>query len=202
MVHPGNTPLDCAVIILAGGRSSRLGRPKQLLTYKGKTLLQHAIDEARLAEPSVIIVVTGSNSDLIVNQLQDDHLTHTYNPDWESGIASSINCGITKLLEIKPDAGALLLMVCDQPYVTGSLLRKLISTSIQANKPIVGCSYDNTLGIPALFKGSYFEELAALSGDSGAKKLLYLYQEQAVFVPFPKGGIDIDTSDDYKNLDK
>jgi molybdenum cofactor cytidylyltransferase len=190
------------IVILAAGSSSRLGRPKQLLAYKGKTLLQHAIDSAKETDARHILVVLGSGKELIENQIDDHEIHSLENPDWQSGLASSIAAGIKELKVVSPNIDAVLLMVCDQPFADASVLKSLVTKQTESGNAIVGCTYDDTKGIPALFHSSFFAELLALQGDTGAKKLFDKYKEVTSFVSFTDGGIDIDTSEDYKNLPK
>ena len=191
-----------AIIILAAGNSSRLGNPKQLLTYKGKTLLQSSIDSAKEVGSDQVIVVLGANKDLIANRINDKGIILIENADWASGMASSIKTGIEALKVISPKIDAIILMVCDQPYADAELLKTLLLKQADTNSAIVGCRYENTIGTPALFHSSLFPELLLLQGDSGAKKLFEKYKKVASFVSFENGGIDIDTSEDFKNLPK
>lgn len=191
-----------SIIILAAGGSSRLGSPKQLLPYSGKALLQKAIDNAKKCEPDQVIVVLGSRKQLIENEINHDGVIIVENQDWESGIASSIRTGINELKNISVNTDAAFLMACDQPFADENILQALIQEQARSGNAIVGSSYDNTKGIPALFHKNLFSDLLALEGDSGAKKLFEKYKELASFVSFQKGGIDIDTSEDYKNLTK
>ncbi|MGV3685336.1 MAG: nucleotidyltransferase family protein [Daejeonella sp.] len=191
-----------SVIILAAGRSSRLGQAKQLLAYKGKMLLQHAIDSARQVHPQQLIVVLGANKELILNHIELQEGSVVENPKWESGIASSIKTGLKALNSTYPAADGVILMVCDQPFADSTILQKLIDAQKTTGKTIIGCSYDGAYGTPALFHSSLFPDLLELTGDSGAKKLFEKYQSQSFFVSFDKGGIDIDTSEDYQKLPK
>lgn len=193
---------NCGIIILAAGRSARLGSPKQLLPYHGKTLLQHTIDSAKVMPAGSIILVLGSNMEFIKNEMDMADVFIVENHDWESGIASSIGCGIKALKEIFQAADAAILMVCDQPFVSHTLLTDLLLKQKETGKAIVASSYENTIGTPALFHQSLFRELALLKGDFGAKKLLLKYENSLSTVPFIKGGIDIDTQENYKNLEK
>ncbi len=191
-----------AILILAAGKSSRLGRPKQLLSYRGKTLLQHSIDSAKQAGSNKIIVVLGSGKDIIQNKIEIDGIEIAENPDWESGISSSIKAGINTLKEKGANVDALVLMVCDQPFADAEILTSLVQKQKQTGKAIIGCMYENTKGTPALFHSSLFPDLLSLEGDVGAKKLFDEYHDAASFVSFTNGGIDIDTSEDYQNLPK
>ena len=191
-----------AVIILAAGNSSRLGSPKQLLEYKKSTLLEHSIDSALSVGSDQVIVVLGSGKDLIENKIVEKSIVITENSNWKSGIASSIKVGIRTLKKVSPNIDAVVLMVCDQPFADEKILKKLLAKQLESGKAIVGCLYNNTKGTPALFHSSLFPELLSLKGGNGAKKLFEKYTEVAAFVPFLNGGIDIDTSEDYKNLVK
>ena len=202
MVTQDSQPFSIAVIILAAGRSARLGSPKQLLSYRGKTLLQHTIDTALESQASPILVVLGSGKDAIKKELEQKQVFILENSSWESGMASSISCGITNLQELAPESKAVILMVCDQPFVNAKLLNNLITKHKDTRQSIVASSYANTLGTPALFHQSLFSELLVLEGESGAKSLIKKYSLQTGFVSFDQGSIDIDTRENYRNLPK
>uniref|UniRef100_UPI00404A1FC8 nucleotidyltransferase family protein n=1 Tax=Daejeonella sp. TaxID=2805397 RepID=UPI00404A1FC8 len=200
---PQDSQSSCiAVIILAAGKSARLGSPKQLLSYRDKTLLQHSIDTALESQASLILVVLGSEKDTIEKELNQSQIFILENSSWESGMASSISCGINNLKIIAPESEAAILMVCDQPFVNATLLNDLINKHKESGQSIVASSYADTLGTPALFHKSLFSELSALEGESGAKSLIKKYNQQTGFVSFDQGSIDIDTRENYKNLPK
>ena len=194
--------ITIAVIILAAGRSARLGSPKQTLSYRGKTLLQHSIDTALESLGNPVIVILGSEKEIIEKDLDQTQIFIEENTSWESGMGTSISCGINKLELIAPDSEAVILMVCDQPFVSASLLNELINKYKETGKSIIACSYGNTLGTPALFHKSLFSELSALEGESGAKLLIKKYSQKTETVSFDKGSIDIDTRENYRNLSK
>jgi len=188
------------IIILAAGNSSRLGRPKQLLQYKESTLLKNTISEALKVENSFVIVVTGSNHDLIERELNSSEINFSFNSEWESGMSSSISKGIHGLLALNPDCEKCILAVCDQPFVTNLVFENLIGESKKTGKGIAASAYSETLGTPVLFHKKYFQELLGLKGQEGAKKLIKKYTHDVVSVPFEKGNIDIDTEEDYSQL--
>ncbi len=189
-----------AIIILAAGNSSRLGRPKQLLEYKETTLLKNTISEALSVENSFVILVTGSNNNLIEKELNSSEITIAFNSEWESGMSSSIIKGIQEVLFLNSDCESCILTVCDQPFVTSSVFKNLMKESERAKKGIAASAYSETLGTPVLFRKKYFEELLKLRGQEGAKKLIKKYAEDVASVLFEKGNIDIDTEEDYKKL--
>lgn len=188
------------VIILAAGSSSRLGKPKQLLELGGETLLQHALQVAIGSEADAVFVVIGAEL-AKMNMVIGKQAVHTIvNEDWQEGIASSIRCGMKSLQEAMPQAEGVVLMLCDQPFVTSDLLNNLILTKQRTGKEIVASTYDGVYGVPALFHKRFFPELLQLRGDIGAKVLIQRHMEDVAAVPFVRGEIDIDTERDYMNL--
>ncbi len=186
------------IIILAAGSSSRLGKPKQNLVYKGQTLLQRAVATAAASVCNPVIVVLGANEQVIKPTIESDNINIIHNPDWQEGMASSIGLGINALQKIDPKADAVVLMLCDQPFVDTALLNGLVQK--RSAKGIVASGYNDTIGAPVLFDTAYFDELTLLKGQEGAKKLLLKYPDDVVIVPFQLGGIDIDTVEDYEKL--
>jgi molybdenum cofactor cytidylyltransferase len=191
---------NTAIIILAAGNSSRLGRPKQLLLYQGKTLLSHVVAEALEASLEPVIVVTGAYHAEIESSLQGQPVALAYNPHWETGMGSGIVAGLHMALTIGPQLQAVIMAVCDQPYITSTLFHALIVKQASSGKGLIACVYSETTGTPVLFGQRYFKDLSALSGDAGAKQLLKRYPDDVATVPFPKGSIDVDTEEDLKKL--
>src|SRR5690349_2328685 len=140
-----------SIVILAAGLSSRMGRPKQLLPYKGTTLLQQAISCAAYSNCSFHLVVLGANAALLSKEtdLAKTHITP--NPHWQEGMASSVRHGIQDLLTLAPGTEGVVLMVCDQPYVTPSLINSLVTTHLQTGKSVVTSGYGNVTGPPVFF---------------------------------------------------
>jgi molybdenum cofactor cytidylyltransferase len=194
------TVSNCCAIILAAGGSSRLGSPKQLLIYRDETLLQRTINAVKHAGIKCIILVLGSSKDLILSQTDIAGVDVVENENWQTGIASSLATGIKALKSIQPLPDAAILMVCDQPYISSSILTELIAEGKTTGKPIIACEYENVTGVPALFNQSFFEQLENLDGDAGAKKIIKEYSDKVAIVPFPLGIVDIDTQDVYKKL--
>lgn len=188
------------IVITAAGDSSRLGRPKQLLTFGNKTLLTHIVDEAIQAPLAPLVVVTGYSAAEIAGSLKGRPVNIAYNPRWKEGIASGIVAGLAEVLSFQPRSRAVIVAVCDQPHLSAGLLRELVVQFRVSGKELVACTYADTLGTPVLFGSRYFGLLSALSGAEGAKKLLKAYSHDLVTVPFPGGEVDIDTDEDLKSL--
>lgn len=187
------------VIILGAGNSSRLGQPKQLLMYRGKTLICQMAEEAIEAVGSPVVLVTGANAPQILEKLCGFAIEIVENDHWIEGMGSSISTGMKTLVKHEGLAGVII-MVCDQPFVNAALLRQLMDQQLIAGKGIIACTYDNTAGTPVLFANTYFDALTALEGQEGAKKILQQSTDDLALVPFPLGALDIDTAEDYQRL--
>ncbi|MEJ0103690.1 MAG: nucleotidyltransferase family protein [Bacteroidota bacterium] len=188
------------MILLAAGASSRLGKPKQLLTYRGKSFLQHTLSVINEAGLNSAIVVLGSNASSMIHELDNEKIHITHNEGWQEGIASSIRSGINALQKNYPACDGTLIMLVDQPYITSALLTGLVEIQKQTGKPMAACEYETITGTPALFHSSLFSELLNLKGDKGAGKILQQRRNEVATIPFPLGRLDIDTEDDYRAL--
>ncbi|TWJ00728.1 molybdenum cofactor cytidylyltransferase [Mucilaginibacter frigoritolerans] len=186
------------IIILAAGSSSRLGKPKQNLVYKGQTLLQRAIETAHSSACETIMVILGANAEVIIPTINEPEISIIQNNNWIEGIASSIRLGVAKIQELNPAISSVILMLCDQPFIDTHILNML--TLAKTKSGIAACGYNDTVGPPALFDKAYFDELLGLKGTEGAKKLLTKYTDTVTIVPFEKGKIDIDTLEDFEQL--
>ena len=189
-----------AIVVLAAGSSSRMGQTKQLLPLENTTLLRHTVSEA-LCVINDVVVVLGADYEKIRDDLKDIPVDIVHNSEWEVGMSSSIRSGVLFLSEQKsPDA--IIIMVADQPFVSSSLLIDMMAAYERTGKMIVACSYNKTVGVPALFDKSFFECLMTMEGQSGAKKIITDHMNQTHTVPFPNGNIDIDTKEDYESFNK
>jgi molybdenum cofactor cytidylyltransferase len=190
--------LKIGVIILAAGNSSRMcGESKQLLKFQGKTLLR-LVAETALRTAFSTVVVLGSKHELFRKEIEDMPLKIVFNENWEVGISSSIKRGLSALAE--DDLKAAIVMLCDQPLVTSEVLMRLKDSFIESKKPIVACSYENTIGVPALFAREIFDELNNLQNDEGAKKIIVEDLNRTVLVTVPEAAFDVDTLQDFEKL--
>jgi len=188
------------LVILAAGESRRLGEPKQNLLHNGVSLLQHVVKTAVDSACRPVIIILGAYAEEIQFHIKEQQIIICQNPQWQEGMSSSIRLGIKMLQQTEPAVSAAVLTVCDQPHVNAELLENLINTKAATGKDIIASSYNNTLGVPALFDKKLFPELLLLKGVEGAKKLLFKHTESVVSIPFPLGSIDIDTLQDYEAL--
>jgi molybdenum cofactor cytidylyltransferase len=187
-------------IILAAGGSSRLGQPKQLLRFRNQTLLRRMVDAATTGGCSPVTVVVGAARERVLAELAETKEFLVENETWQRGIGNSIRAGLRGLLGAYPDVEAVILLVCDQPFVDANILSGLRAKNAETKKPIVASRYAQTLGIPALFTRDYFDELFMLDDDTGAKQVILSHRNDVAECLFPEGAIDIDTAADYERL--
>ncbi len=185
-----------AVLILAAGASTRMeGGPKQLLPWKGTTLLGHAIAQGKQLSDSVFVVLGAHANEIKEIIPKDVEIIH--NPKWEKGMGTSISVGIEYIQNNNGNPSGLLIMLADQPLLDATYLHELKSEFENKACKIVATSYGEKLGVPAIFHSSLFLELAKLHEDVGAKPIIETYKTDAIVV-FPKGKeIDIDTKKEY-----
>jgi molybdenum cofactor cytidylyltransferase len=189
--------LPTAIILLAAGCSSRLGRPKQLLPYGKHTLLRHAADTAMAAGLGPVMIVLGAVENECRPELSGLPVTILSNPIWEEGMGGSIAVGARHLDEAQ--CCAAIVMLCDQPGITPAMLRALASDYRRSGKSMVASSCDGVLGPPALFAAQHFPQLRSLRGSEGARSL---FQNAANIssVVCPEAAWDIDTEADAAAL--
>lgn len=187
------------IIILAAGESVRMGVPKQLLEYRGKTLLERTSDVALEVSDSVIVVL-GSRIEHICKAWNEPRVMVVENPHWSQGMGGSLAIGLQSLLTTQPATQAVIFLLCDQPLLTAAVLRRLIATHLSTGAAIVASEYNQTLGVPALFHSSLFPDLLAMKGKEGARKIIQLHPHQVIGVSFAEGSVDIDTPADWAQL--
>jgi molybdenum cofactor cytidylyltransferase len=190
-----------SAIVLAAGGSSRFGQAKQLLAFQGESLVRRAVRSAVDGGCASVSVVVGDARDSIEAELRETPALIVENREWQRGLGTSIRCGLRHQLTSRPELNAVLLLVCDQPFVDASVIAALVRQWENSRKTIVACSYANTLGVPALFDRACFEELLALPDKSGAKALIESRFGGVARVEFEKGAIDIDTPGDFHRLE-
>jgi molybdenum cofactor cytidylyltransferase len=193
---------NVGIILLAAGSSSRMGHNKMMYVHKGKTLLEFAIQAATISQASDIVVVTGANREKNESIIKMSGLDVKYNKQWEAGIGSSIKCGLNYLIKKEKALDAVIVSVCDQPYLSSEIFDNLIRTYYTSGKKIVASAYADILGVPVLYDKSFFKQLQHIPDEKGARKHLFSKTDPNLIgsVPFPQGEIDIDTLEDLKKI--
>lgn len=188
-----------AVLILAAGASTRMGRTvKQLLPWKGTTLLGHAISTAKASKADDVVVILGAQASQLHSMFEMSSVTLLENKQWPLGMGTSIACGIAHLIDHQKKWNGALIMLCDQPMVDVDYLNTLIDTF--ADNVIVATDYGERRGVPALFSKAYFHELAELKADYGAREVLQRHREDVIVLDAAGRTVDVDTPEDYKSL--
>ena len=183
-------------LVLAAGASTRLGRPKQLLPYGGRTLLDASLSVARDCGFDQLLVALGGAGDAVRAAVDLSGLSIVENPVFGSGCGSSIS---TAVGSVDPRADGLVLLLGDQPQVRPSSVAALVGASSSA--AIGVCRYDDALGHPFWFHRSLFGALRGLHGDKAVWKLLHSGVHEVVEVPTAGPmPIDVDTWQDYEQL--
>lgn len=179
-----------AAVILAAGRSSRMGSPKQRLELNGKTLLRRTV-ETVVASFGHAHVVLGFHAAEFQKSLHDLPVSPVFAPDWESGLSHSVKAALA-FVEETPSFDAVLFVPCDLPLLSSEHLNALVAAYQSSNAPLVVSRWDDVLGVPALFDRALWPELRTLTGDEGARKIIRRHEKVAVGLPF-EGGLDLDT---------
>ncbi|HEX8289490.1 MAG TPA: nucleotidyltransferase family protein [Pyrinomonadaceae bacterium] len=190
------------VIVLAAGGSKRMnGEPKQLLIYRGKTLLRRAVETAVQAKFETVAVVFGANPESLKKEIDDLPAKVLINKNWETGLGSSIKTGLSALSTKSLDA--VIITLCDQPLISTETLQNLVEVFARARPLIAAAKYAETIGVPALFASEIFDELMSLPNDAGAKRIINKYKkhkEKIVLVSAQTAEFDVDTFEDYEKL--
>lgn len=187
-------------ILLAAGGSSRLGQPKQLLQFKGKTLIRRAAEALVGSGCCPIVVVLGAEIECSTAELEGLEVNICINDNWQVGMSSSIVSGLERMLEIEPNLDAAVITLCDQPNVSSVNIDKLLTAFRVSSLPIVAARYGETIGVPALFYKEIFHQLFELTGDKGARQIIQNHIEIVDTVAIEKAAVDIDCLDDVNRL--
>ena len=191
------------IIILAAGGSIKLGDPKQLVMYQGKTLFRRSVESALRSGPEAVIAVLGSRADELLEEASGFSIVIEQNDNWKIGISSSIKVGLTKLIELRPKIDAAVIMLSDQPFVDERTIGSLIENYKVNRKPIVCSEYNGVLGVPALFDRVMFEQLMDLEGDAGARVIIRQYsREKIITISAPEAAFDVDSPEDLEKLNR
>jgi len=185
-----------AGIVLAAGESSRLGVPKQLIPWRGRPLVWHAVRAAQQAGLSPVVVVIGAWGDQVRMALEGEPVTLVDNPVWQAGQSTSVRLG---LADVEAQAEAAAFLLSDTPLVTGELIRQLLHTHQQTLAPLVAPRAGGRRANPVLFDRRTFADLRELEGDQGGRALFERYEP--AWVDWDESVLlDLDTTEDLQRL--
>jgi molybdenum cofactor cytidylyltransferase len=185
---------NVAAIILAAGRSTRMGGPNKLLAeLGGKPLVRTVTEQALASKAQGVIVVTGHQADQVQQALRGLKVTFVHNPDFADGLATSVKAGISA---VPGNADGAVICLGDMPLISAHLIDRLIEAfAPDAGNLIVVPVSDGRRGNPVLWSRRFFNELMTLDGDIGARHLISRHSEAVAEVPVEGHGafLDIDT---------
>lgn len=186
-------------VILAGGSSSRLGRPKQLLALGDRPVLAHTVANALAASLDGVIVVLGHEVEAIRAQVEFGLARVVINERYAEGQSTSLHAGVAAL---PSDASAAVFILGDQPLIGPDVLDALVAAFRDGGAPIVQPSYEGQRGNPVLIASGLFPELLAVTGDQGARNVLRAHaaEVRVVEIPGSTPTDDLDTEEDYQRL--
>ena len=186
-------------VVLAAGKSTRMGEPKQLLPLNGRPLLEHTLANLRNVKLNEIVVVLGCDADAVWKRVDLHGIKVVENKNYEKGMGNSLGIGVSALAEATDGA---LIVLADQPFVRPETYEWLIDQYRQSDAEIVIPTYRGFRGNPVLLDRSVFPEVMALSGDVGCRAIFGDHSSGIAKVAVDDIGIvlDIDTKDDFARL--
>ncbi len=183
-----------AALVLAAGRSTRMGGPNKLLEQVGgKPLVRIAVEQALASRASPVIVVTGHQRERVEQALAGLPLQFVHNPDFAEGLSTSLRTGIAA---VPAAADAAIVCLGDMPHVTGKLIDRLIAAFDPARGALVVVpTIAGKRGNPVVWSRRFFGDLMAVDGDVGARHLIAGYAEAVTEVALEDAGAltDVDT---------
>ena len=192
-VKPGRR---LAAILLAAGRSTRMGGPNKLIAeISGRPLVRVAAEELLASRARPVIVVTGHQRERVAAALKGLDVVLVHNPDYADGLSTSLRAGITA---VPADADGAIVCLADMPQVDAGLIERLLGAfDPEKGALIVMPTTDGKRGNPMVWSRRFFPELAAIDGDVGARNLIAQYPEAVAEVPVTGKAalVDVDTPD-------
>ncbi len=189
-----------AGLVLAAGESSRMGRDKALLDYRGQTFLETIISTLREAGTGRIAVVLGHHADEIRQGVKLAGVDLVFNPEWRRGQTSSLQAGLRALES--PDLEAIVLTLVDHPAVSVTTVRALVACFSETGAPVVIPVQKLQRGHPVVIARKLFPALMSLSPDAGANLIIRKHRDQTQFLEVDDPGIllDVDDPETYRGL--
>ncbi|MBL8201203.1 MAG: nucleotidyltransferase family protein [Chromatiales bacterium] len=193
--------MKLAGLLLAAGGATRFGSPKVLATYRGEPLVRRAVQLLVPRCPAGVRVVVGAAAagvrGALASEAASGGVALVDNPDWARGLSTSLVKGVAAL---PPGADAVLILLCDQPAITGDDLDGLIAAWQVEPALIAAAGFSDRLGPPVIIPREFWPQLAALRGDQGARSLLEWHAEHTTVV-MPHAALDVDTPEDLARLE-
>ena len=191
--------MGMSCIILAAGSSSRMTKYKQLLFYKGKTLIKQLGEILSSLTFQKIVCVTGFLRVELENELRGLGIEFIHNDNHLAGQTSSLKIGIEHLA-IEEGTNAVLICLTDQPKIPHHHYQDLIKSAKENPSKIIATFYGNTFGVPSVIPHEYFQEFISLPNNGSPKSILKKHRDNLILIKCEAASQDIDTDEDYKKL--
>lgn len=192
-----------AALVLAAGRSSRMGERNKLMELvRGRPMVSHVVEAALESQAKTVVVVTGHEADAIQAVLADKPVRFAWNAAFAEGLSTSLRCG---LLAIPPEIEAAVICLGDMPLVRARTIDALAAAfAPMQGRSICVPTFEGRRGNPILWGRQFFAEMAELTGDSGARRLIAVHADQVQEVPVasPEIFMDVDTVGALEALDR
>ena len=186
-----------SAILLAAGKSERMGQNKLLLPFGGRTVVQCTLDNLLASRAGEVIVVLGSKAQEINECIGNRRALVVLNPNFAKGMSTSL---ITGLGMVGNQAKFIIVALGDQPLVTPQVYNKLIEAAMGTDKGMVVPTYKGERGNPILISTGYRGDMLKQTGDIGGRELLKAYPDDVLEVPVESEGviINLNTKEEYE----
>ena len=190
-----------AIVILAAGKSLRMGFAKQIIRINNEPLLKITLDKIESISEDTYCVL-GANKDLILEEIHFNNTVVIDNINYEKGLSSSISICIEFFEKKNLNYDGVLFVLGDQPAIETEYFSSIINRFNKHKTKIIATNYDGKAGVPALFPKSFFKELKIIKGDKGAREILKNKPKSIIFESFKTSLVDIDTRKDLIDYNK
>ena len=187
-----------AAVVLAAGRSTRMGRPKLMLEIAGRTVIQRVVDHVRQSRCDRIVVVVGDAADHVAAAVRGPGVHVVVNERYAEGMGTSIAAGVSAL---PAECEAAVVLLGDQPRLPAASIDALIDAYRTTGKPLVASRHGAVTGAPTLIARALFDEARRLAGDVGGRWLIDRHPDLVAEVPLsPDLAVDLDTPEEFARV--
>src|SRR3984957_13045515 len=202
-----------SAVVLAAGMSTRMGRNKLLLNFRGKPLIVHAVDTLLASEIDEVIVVLGHETEKVQDQLgrsiglankaaRGKPLRLVQNPDYQTGLSTSVRTGVEA---VSREANGIMIYLADQPLLEPEDLNRIVAgfaAAKEINKSIVVPSFKGERGNPGVLEASLRVAILGIVGDVGCKGVIKRYPEKVYVIEMDNDHVvrDVDDIQAYERL--
>lgn len=192
---PTKTP-RVSVLLLAAGKSERMGQNKLLMSCDGDTIIGRTLDNLMASQAAEIVVVLGSRAQDITQAIGQRDVALVLNPNYARGMSTSL---ITGLGMVSQQARFVMVALADQPFIATRTYDGLIEAALNTDKGLIAPVFRKKRGNPILIHAGYFPEIMRFSGDVGGRELLAQYPEDVLEVKVTDEGvvINVNTPEEY-----